>query len=95
MALRDFFFASDEEASFGDRERRYEACERAHVDKMIKQANDRQQAIQNTINMYIHLDTWDDDTSDEMFYVNREGWREVRARALAAEKNAEIATAEK
>lgn len=45
--------------------------------------------------MYIHLDTWDDDTSDEMFYVNREGWREVRARALAAEKNAEIATAEK
>ncbi|KAF8230034.1 hypothetical protein L208DRAFT_1283750 [Tricholoma matsutake] len=83
----------DEEVSFRDRERRYEPRERTRIqaleraiarDRATKEAEGRQR-----IEMRSRLDIWDDDESDEMFYVDRARWRHLRARRLEAEEAAD------
>lgn len=39
--------------------------------------------------MASRLSIWDDDESDETFYVDRVRWRQLRARRLASEENAD------
>ncbi len=41
------------------------------------------------IEMRARLDVWDDDESDEVFYVDRARWRQLRARRLEAEEAAD------
>ncbi|KAJ7937727.1 hypothetical protein B0H13DRAFT_2302554 [Mycena leptocephala] len=40
--------------------------------------------------MYTRLEEWDDNQSDELFYVDRPEWRTMRARQLSAEQSADI-----
>ncbi|KAF5366768.1 hypothetical protein D9758_006491 [Tetrapyrgos nigripes] len=83
----------DEEMSFRDRERRYEPRERARIaalerqiarDRAIKEAEER-----DRIEMRERLDIWDDDESDELFYVDRARWRAARVRRLEQEEAAD------
>ncbi|KAH7910485.1 hypothetical protein BJ138DRAFT_1135995 [Hygrophoropsis aurantiaca] len=83
----------DEEVSFRDRERRYEPRERARI-AGLERAIARQNAIKEAedrdrVEMQARLDVWDDDESDELFYVDRVRWRQTRARRLAAEEAAD------
>ncbi|KAK2465280.1 hypothetical protein APHAL10511_002634 [Amanita phalloides] len=80
----------DEENSFRDRERRYEPRERARIlaleraiarDRTTKEAEER-----DRVEMRQRLDIWDDDESDELFYVDRARWRHIRARRVEAEE---------
>ncbi|KAG6889630.1 hypothetical protein C0992_004521 [Termitomyces sp. T32_za158] len=83
----------DEEVSFRDRERRYEPRERQRIatleraiarERATQEAEDRQR-----VEMRERLHVWDDDESDEMFYVDRSRWRHVRARRLEQEEAAD------
>ncbi|KAF9464207.1 hypothetical protein BDZ94DRAFT_1162632 [Collybia nuda] len=83
----------EEEISFRDRERRYEPRERTRIqtlertiarERATKEAEERQHAEMRT-----RLDIWDDDESDEMFYMDRQRWRHLRARRLEAEEAAD------
>ncbi|KLO06972.1 hypothetical protein SCHPADRAFT_909891 [Schizopora paradoxa] len=83
----------DEENSFRDRERRYEPRERSRIQKIergiarekaLREAEERDKA-----EMKRRLHEWDDDESDEPFYVERARWRSTRARRLAAEEAAD------
>ncbi|KAI6114549.1 hypothetical protein F5141DRAFT_1188001 [Pisolithus sp. B1] len=80
----------DEELSFEDRERRYEPRERARI-AALEQTIAPQNAIKEAEEgdrreMHQRLDVWDDDESDELFYVDRARWRQARARRLVAEE---------
>ncbi|KAG5645456.1 hypothetical protein DXG03_006001 [Asterophora parasitica] len=81
----------EEEVSFRDRERRYEPRERTRIqtleraiarERATREAEDRQR-----IEMRERLHIWDDDESDEMFYIDR--WRNLRSRRLEAEEVAD------
>ncbi|KAF5382422.1 hypothetical protein D9615_002773 [Tricholomella constricta] len=83
----------DEEISFRDRERRYEPRERTRIqaleraiarERATREAEDRQR-----IEMRERLHIWDDDESDEMFYIDRTRWRNLRVRRLEAEEAAD------
>ncbi|KAI6107139.1 hypothetical protein EDD16DRAFT_630907 [Pisolithus croceorrhizus] len=83
----------DEELSFKDRERRYEPRERARI-AALERTIARQNAIKEAeerdrLEMQQRLDVWDDDESDELFYVDRARWRQARARRLVAEEAAD------
>ncbi|KAF8837753.1 hypothetical protein BDN67DRAFT_158680 [Paxillus ammoniavirescens] len=83
----------DEEVSFKDRERRYEPRERARV-AALERSIARQNAIKEAeerdrVEMRARLDVWDDDESDEVFYVDRARWRQARARRVTAEEAAD------
>ncbi|KAF9220249.1 hypothetical protein BS17DRAFT_715147 [Gyrodon lividus] len=83
----------DEEVSFKDRERRYEPRERARV-AALERSIARQNAIREAeerdrVEMRARLDVWDDDESDEVFYVDRVRWRQSRARRVTAEEAAD------
>ncbi|OCH87336.1 hypothetical protein OBBRIDRAFT_796313 [Obba rivulosa] len=83
----------DEEASFRDRERRYEPRERARI-QALERAIARERAIKDAeerdrLEMRDRLEIWDDDESDEMFYTDRSRWRALRARRLATEQAAD------
>ncbi|KAL0064284.1 hypothetical protein AAF712_008728 [Marasmius tenuissimus] len=83
----------DEEASFQDRERRYEPRERQRI-AALKRTIERERAVKEAeerdrIEMRERLDVWDDDESDELFYVDRARWRQLRARRLEAEEAAD------
>ncbi|KAJ6537333.1 hypothetical protein B0H10DRAFT_2142355 [Mycena sp. CBHHK59/15] len=87
----------DEEVSFRDRERRYEPRERTRI-IALERAIARQRATaeaeaRERVDMRARLEAWDDDESDELFYVDRVRWRAVRARHLAAEQSADAASA--
>ncbi|TEB39968.1 hypothetical protein FA13DRAFT_1760732 [Coprinellus micaceus] len=84
----------DEENSFKDvflpRERRYEPRERQRI-QAIERGISREQAEKEAqerdkIEMKQRLDVWDDDESDELFYIDRVRWRHIRARRLEAEE---------
>ncbi|KAF8551136.1 hypothetical protein OG21DRAFT_1418503 [Imleria badia] len=83
----------DEEVSFKDRERRYEPRERARI-AALERSIARQNAIKEAeerdrVEMQARLDVWDDDESDELFYVDRTRWRQARARRVTAEESAD------
>ncbi|KAH7884996.1 hypothetical protein F5I97DRAFT_2030040 [Phlebopus sp. FC_14] len=83
----------DEEVSFKDRERRYEPRERARI-AALERSIARQNAIKEAeerdrSEMQARLNVWDDDESDELFYVDRVRWRQSRARRVAAEEAAD------
>ncbi|KAF9046248.1 hypothetical protein BJ165DRAFT_1137975 [Panaeolus papilionaceus] len=83
----------EEENSFKDRERRYEPRERTRIqaleralarEKAQKEAEER-----DRIEIKARLEVWDDDESDELFYVDRARWRHLRQRRLDAEEAAD------
>lgn len=83
----------EEELSFRDRERRYEPRERNRI-QALERAIARERSIRESeererVEMRARLDIWDDDESDEMFYVDRSRWRALRARRLEAEEAAD------
>ncbi|KAF8993497.1 hypothetical protein BDQ17DRAFT_1252830 [Cyathus striatus] len=83
----------EEEISFRDRERRYEPRERNRI-QALERAIAREKAIRDAeerdrIEMRARLDIWDDDESDEMFYVDRVRWRHLRVRRLQTEEEAD------
>ncbi|KIJ59065.1 hypothetical protein HYDPIDRAFT_177947 [Hydnomerulius pinastri MD-312] len=83
----------DEEVSFKDRERRYEPRERARI-AALERSIARQTAIKEAeerdrVEMQARLDVWDDDESDELFYVDRARWRQSRSRRVTAEEAAD------
>ncbi|KAF7982124.1 hypothetical protein HWV62_29849 [Athelia sp. TMB] len=83
----------EEEVSFRDRERRYEPRERTRV-SALERTIARQEALKEAeerdrIEMSNRLAIWDDDESDETFYVDRLRWRQTRARRLAKEEEAD------
>ncbi|KAJ8583591.1 hypothetical protein M405DRAFT_828324 [Rhizopogon salebrosus TDB-379] len=83
----------EEEVSFRDRERRYEPRERTRI-AALERSITRQTAIKEAEErdrkeMQGRLDVWDDDESDELFYVDRARWRQTRSRRLAAEEAAD------
>ncbi|KAF8121229.1 hypothetical protein EV363DRAFT_1366591 [Boletus edulis] len=74
-------------------ERRYEPRERARI-AALERSIARQNAIKEAeerdrVEMQARLDVWDDDESDELFYVDRARWRQSRARRVAAEEAAD------
>ncbi|KAJ6544082.1 hypothetical protein B0H19DRAFT_1212448 [Mycena capillaripes] len=87
----------DEEVSFRDRERRYEPRERARIQALeraiARQRTTAENEARDRIDMRARFEAWDDDESDELFYVDRARWRTVRARHLAAEQSADAASA--
>ncbi|KAM6494263.1 hypothetical protein JOM56_010624 [Amanita muscaria] len=83
----------DEENSFRDRERRYEPRERARI-QGLERAITRERATKEAeerdrVEMRQRLDVWDDDESDELFYVDRGRWRHLRTRRLEGEEAAD------
>ncbi|KAF8895252.1 hypothetical protein BD779DRAFT_1735992 [Infundibulicybe gibba] len=83
----------EEEISFRDRERRYEPRERTRI-QALERAIARERATKEAeerdrIEMRGRLDIWDDDESDEPFYIDRSRWRHTRARRLEAEEAAD------
>ncbi|KAJ3521934.1 hypothetical protein NMY22_g12103 [Coprinellus aureogranulatus] len=80
----------DEENSFKDRERRYEPRERSRIQAIergiAREQAEREAQERDKIEMKQRLDVWDDDESDELFYVDRVRWRHIRARRLEAEE---------
>ncbi|KIY65020.1 hypothetical protein CYLTODRAFT_424707 [Cylindrobasidium torrendii FP15055 ss-10] len=83
----------DEENSFRDRERRFEPRERTRItglDRAVQRAQNNKEAEErDQAEMRARLDIWDDDESDELFYVDRARWRAQRARRLEAEEDAD------
>ncbi|KAK7448884.1 hypothetical protein VKT23_001385 [Stygiomarasmius scandens] len=79
----------EEERSFRDRERRYEPRERARItalERQLAREKDMKHAEEkDRIEMRERLAIWDDDESDESFYVDRTRWRASRARRLEQE----------
>ncbi|KAF7317845.1 hypothetical protein MKEN_00872400 [Mycena kentingensis (nom. inval.)] len=86
----------DEDASYRDRERRYEPRERARISTLeraiARQRNQMDQEARDRIDMRSRLDAYDDDDSDDLFYIDRSRWRSMRARHLAAEQSADAAS---
>ncbi|KAG6841025.1 hypothetical protein C0991_002573 [Blastosporella zonata] len=83
----------DEEVSFRDRERRYEPRERTRIGA-LERAIARERATQEAeerqrVEMRERLHIWDDDESDETFYIERTRWRNLRARRLEQEEVAD------
>ncbi|PPQ78720.1 hypothetical protein CVT25_010723 [Psilocybe cyanescens] len=83
----------EEELSYKDRERRYEPRERARI-STLERAIARERAQEEAerrdrIEMKARLDVWDDDESDELFYIDRVRWRHNRQRRLEAEEAAD------
>ncbi|KAG5221428.1 U1 snRNP-associated protein [Salix suchowensis] len=80
----------DEEISFRDRERRYEPRERNRIQaierSIARERAQREAEEKDRIEMRARLDIWDDDESDELFYVDRARWRHLRARRLETEE---------
>lgn len=79
----------EEEVSYRDRERRYEPRERQRI-TALERALTRERATKEAeerdrTEIGARLDVWDDDESDEMFYVDRPRWRALRARRLTTE----------
>ncbi|KAJ7356517.1 hypothetical protein DFH08DRAFT_953861 [Mycena albidolilacea] len=87
----------DEEVSFRDRERRYEPRERTRILTLERAIARQRQAAESEarerVDLRARLEAWDDDESDELFYIDRARWRAVRARHLAAEQSADAASA--
>ncbi|KAF9232313.1 hypothetical protein BU15DRAFT_90684 [Melanogaster broomeanus] len=83
----------DEEVSFKDRERRYEPRERTRIaalERTIARQNAFKEAEErDRVEMRARLEVWDDDESDELYYVDRARWRQSRARRVAAEEAAD------
>ncbi|KAL1666161.1 hypothetical protein GGF50DRAFT_99539 [Schizophyllum commune] len=84
----------DEEASFRDRERRYEPRERNKLTALersiARERATRDAEERDTKEMRVRLDIWDDDESDELFYIDRARWRHARARRLEQEEAADL-----
>ncbi|KAJ7449520.1 hypothetical protein FB451DRAFT_1530650 [Mycena latifolia] len=84
----------DEEVSA---ERRYEPRERARIlaleRAIARQRSTTEAEARERVDMRARLDAWDDDESDETFYVDRARWRATRARHLTAERSADAASA--
>ncbi|PAV16984.1 hypothetical protein PNOK_0704800 [Pyrrhoderma noxium] len=80
----------DEENSFRDRERRYEPRERARINAMertiVRQRAVREAEEHDRREMKSRLHVWDDDESDELFYIDRVKWRSQRSRRLVVEE---------
>ncbi|KAG9003857.1 hypothetical protein FRB94_002848 [Tulasnella sp. JGI-2019a] len=85
-----------EDISFRDRERRYEPRERQRIaaiertlarERVVKDSEDRDRTI-----MKASLDAWDDEESDELFYLDRARWRARRTQVLAAENAQDTAS---
>ncbi|KAJ7804678.1 hypothetical protein B0H14DRAFT_3091758 [Mycena olivaceomarginata] len=87
----------DEEVSFRDRERRYEPRERTRILTLERAIARQRQAAESEgrerVDLRARLEAWDDDESDELFYIDRARWRAARARHLAAEESADAASA--
>ncbi|CAE6516921.1 unnamed protein product [Rhizoctonia solani] len=86
----------DEDNSFRDRERRYEPRERQRI-AAIERAMQRERGLARAEEKDRHelgqrLAEWDDDASDEPFYVDRARWRQARQRFLASETQADDAS---
>ncbi|TFK40490.1 hypothetical protein BDQ12DRAFT_601350 [Crucibulum laeve] len=83
----------EEEVSFRDRERRYEPRERTRIQALeraiARERTQKEHEERERIEMRARLDIWDDDESDEAFYVDRARWRHTRARRLEAEEAAD------
>ncbi|KAF9525525.1 hypothetical protein CPB83DRAFT_909129 [Crepidotus variabilis] len=83
----------EEELSFKDRERRYEPRERSRISTLERAMNrermQKEQEEKDKVEIQERLEVWDDDESDEMFYVDRARWRHIRARRLEAEEAAD------
>lgn len=83
----------DEENSYKDRERRYEPRERARIQALeraiARERQTRENEERDRVEMRSRLDIWDDDESDELFYVDRARWRHLRSRRLEAEEAAD------
>ncbi|KAF9568771.1 hypothetical protein CPC08DRAFT_732474 [Agrocybe pediades] len=83
----------EEELSYRDRERRYEPRERTRIqalERAIARENaQREQEMRDRVEIKARLDVWDDDESDELFYVDRTRWRHIRQRRLEAEEAAD------
>ncbi|KAJ7065251.1 hypothetical protein C8F01DRAFT_1124907 [Mycena amicta] len=86
----------DEEASFRDRERRYEPRERARINALeraiTRQRNIAEAEARDRVEMRSRLDTWDDDDADDFFYTDRARWRAMRVRHLTTEQSADAAS---
>ncbi|KDQ08036.1 hypothetical protein BOTBODRAFT_38252 [Botryobasidium botryosum FD-172 SS1] len=86
----------DEEASLRDRERRYEPRERtriAQIERVIsRDAAIEEAQLRDREEMKKRLEVWDDDESDELFYVDRAKWRIYRQRHLATELAADASS---
>ncbi|KAG8883364.1 hypothetical protein FRB97_006789, partial [Tulasnella sp. 331] len=85
-----------EESSFRDRERRYEPRERQRIaaiertlarERVVKDSEDRDRTI-----MKASLDAWDDEESDELFYLDRPRWRARRSQIVASENAQDTAS---
>ncbi|VDC07061.1 unnamed protein product [Peniophora sp. CBMAI 1063] len=83
----------EEEDSFRDRERRYEPRERSRIQALERAIHRERQTseaeIRDGAELRSHLHVWDDDASDELFYTDRQRWRQQRSRRLAAEEKAD------
>ncbi|KAJ3518156.1 hypothetical protein NLJ89_g26 [Agrocybe chaxingu] len=83
----------EEELSFKDRERRYEPRERTRINALeraiTRERSQREAEERDRIEIKARLDVWDDDESDELFYVDRARWRHLRQRRLEAEEAAD------
>ncbi|CAE6382097.1 unnamed protein product, partial [Rhizoctonia solani] len=86
----------DEDNSFRDRERRYEPRERQRI-AAIDRAMQRERGLaraedKDRQELRQRLAEWDDDASDEPFYVDRARWRQTRHRFLLSETQADDAS---
>ncbi|CAE6514027.1 unnamed protein product [Rhizoctonia solani] len=86
----------DEDNSFRDRERRYEPRERQRI-AAIERAMQRERGLaraedKDRQELRQRLSEWDDDASDEPFYVDRARWRQARQRFLLSETQADDAS---
>ncbi|KAF8877144.1 hypothetical protein CPB84DRAFT_1795235 [Gymnopilus junonius] len=83
----------EEELSYKDRERRYEPRERTRIqalERAIARENAQKESeMRDRVEIKARLDVWDDDESDELFYVDRVRWRHIRQRRLEAEQAAD------
>ncbi|KAG8920556.1 hypothetical protein FRC01_000703 [Tulasnella sp. 417] len=79
------------DAGYG--ERRYEPRERQRIaaiertmnrERVVSESEDRDRSA-----MKSSLEAWDDDESDELFYIDRTRWRAQRGKVLAAETAAD------
>ncbi|KAJ1305644.1 hypothetical protein OPQ81_000640 [Rhizoctonia solani] len=86
----------DEDNSFRDRERRYEPRERQRI-AAIERTMQREKGLaraeeKDRQELKQRLAEWDDDASDEPFYVDRARWRQTRHRFLLSETQADDAS---
>ncbi|KAF8326889.1 uncharacterized protein EI90DRAFT_3156469 [Cantharellus anzutake] len=83
----------EEDESFRDRERRYEAREDqrlASLERLIMRTQAAAKAKEiDRVEIRERLHVWDDDESDELFYTDCARWRSQRTRHLAIERAAD------